>query len=186
MNLRLSGLGLLILAFFLLVSSTPAQTTKKVEPTEERNLIEVLINEVRQLRLAMERNNTTAFRAQIIVERLRVQQDLVTRLNRDLDNVRNQLSEMKAEDSYFVDTLEQAEKKVTAGLMKDDELKRLKAQGEIFKQRQETLRERENLLLGQLQTESARLDELNKRIDLLEQNLDSTQPPDKPKREKKN
>jgi hypothetical protein len=185
---KVSGFCLLIIVIFLFSLSTQAQTTKKseTESTAEQNLIEVLINEIRQLRLAMEKNGTTAFRAQIIVERLRAQQDLVSRINRDLDNLRNQLSEMKGEFAYFTEMVEQTEKKVAAGLVKDDELKRMKAQAEIFKQREQSMRERENILLGQLQTESARLDDLNKRIDLLEQTLDSTLNLDKPKREKQN
>jgi predicted nucleic acid-binding Zn-ribbon protein len=190
MDLRrqVSGVCLFIIAFFLLSGSTHAQSTKKAETESpaEQNLIEILIHEIRQLRLAMERNGTTAFRAQIIVERLRAQQDLVSRINRDLDSLRNQLGEMKGEFVYFTEMLDQTEKKFASGLVKEDELKRMKAQAEIFKQREQSMRERENLLLGQLQTETARLDDLNKRIDLLEQTLDSTQNPDTPKRGKKN
>src|ERR1044072_7802725 len=137
MDLRrnVSRFGLLIIAIFLFSVSLQAQTNKKSESVEEQNLMEVLISEIRQLRLAIEKNNTTVFRAQIVVERLRAQQDLVSRLNRDLDGLRNQLGEMKGEFTYFAETLEQAEKKFAAGLIKEDELKRMRAQAEIFKQR---------------------------------------------------
>ena len=185
--LKMSKPGFFFVVTLLFVNaSAQAQTDKRAEAVGEQKLIEVLIDEVRQLRQAMERNGTAAFRAQIIVERLRSQQDLVSRINRDLDGVRNQLGDMKAEAPRLSEMIEETEKKVENGFANPDELKRVKDQAERFKQHEQRMREREIALTAQLNLENARLDDLNRRIDLLEQNLESIPNLDKPKKEKKN
>ncbi len=175
-----------LVTLFWVSASAQAQIEKKSEAAGEQKLIEVLIDEVRQLRQAMERNGTAAFRAQIMVERLRAQQDLVSRINRDLEGLRNQLSDMKAEAPRLAEMIEEIEKKVESGFANPDELKRVKDQAERFKQHEQRMREREIALTAQFNTENARLEDLNRRIDLLEQNLESLPNPDKPKKEPRN
>lgn len=175
-----------IFACLFAATSAAAQTNKPPAAPDQQNLIEVLIQEVRQLRLTMERHNVTAFRAQIAVERMRAQHDIITRLNRDLDGVRQEIASLKAQTAQFNESLQETEKKVDAGTISDEQLKEVKWMVENMKAREQTLRERETALTNQLNTENAKMYELNQRLDMLEQVLESVQNLDAPKTKKKN
>lgn len=161
--------------FLLFANAAAAQTTRQPPATNQESLLELLIQEVRQLRIAIENNSAIGFRAQIAVERLRAQQELISRLNGDLERLRQQLGELKAESGQLSGVLEEMGKKVEAGLLRDEDFRLMKAQIESARLREQVLRERETSLMNQLHLENGRLQELNQRLDMLEQILDAPQ-----------
>lgn len=91
-----------MLAIFMLaclsdVSVLRAQE-RKIEPVKEddKQVLKALLEEVRQLRLALQRSNAVSHRLQITVERLRLQQARVDSLTRSLDNVRVRVTDLKS------------------------------------------------------------------------------------------
>ena len=174
-----------LLALVLPAATAGAQTNKPSPADDQQNLIEALIQEVRQLRLTLERNTVTVYRAQIAVERLRVQQEVVNRLSRDLDQVRQQAGSLRGDIGRITEMVEEMAKKEDAGLIDKSHLRDMKAQAEAMKHQEESLRERETSLTNQLHTENGKLTGLNQRLDMLEQVLESIQNLEPPKKEKK-
>lgn len=185
---------LLCLAVLCLVTPTRAfaQSGKPVEPvqTGDGQLLRSLLDEVRQLRLAIERSNLSAYRVQIAIERMRLQQGRVDALVRDLENLRLQVSNMKmtrAQAEARVKDLEdlmnnEADTARKAPLERQyKEAKRnLDAQGKWEEQH----REREAQLNFRLQEEGAKLADFNNRLDALERELQTEQYVEKPRKEK--
>lgn len=80
----------------LLTASTAfAQTAAASHPTSEQSL-EALVNEVRQLRAALQRANLAIYRSQVLLERMRFEQEQVSRLSRELNDTRDALMETRA------------------------------------------------------------------------------------------
>jgi chromosome segregation ATPase len=146
--------------------------------SDQMQMLQALLDEVRQLRLALQRNNLTAYRAQILLERLRAQQERVDRLTRELEALRNELVESKTHQAQMTEMLKGIENRLN---QETDQARRnelemeqrlIKTQLEQQAQRDERQREREAQLMAQLQIEQAKLEEINSRLDALENELE--------------
>jgi len=161
---------------------TATNSNAKAAQGENEQSMQALVNEVRQLRLAIQRSNLSAYRAQMVIERMRSQQQIVDRLTERLRGIRDEASGMKM---YM--PLQQAEiqnrlKEIEASLNDPVDANTRRAregQLEITKQRlglmaqQETrLQEKESQLVAQLQIEQAKLTELNDQLDALQRELE--------------
>jgi hypothetical protein len=170
----------LCLSLFLFAASpATAQTPNKPADDQEATL-KTLINEVRLLRLTLERTNLAAFRSQIIMERLRVQQNNVNLVSRDLEDVRKQIVDMKITPEEAQQMLEEAQEGVNAGILNPIHLKATKHEIEQQTQREQKLLAREGALAAQLENERNKLREIEGRLDILERLLESTEPDAKP------
>lgn len=58
-----------------------------------------LVQEVHKLRLVMQQISVNAYQGQVLVERLRLQQEQINRLTQELNGIRNQISDMKSRTS---------------------------------------------------------------------------------------
>jgi DNA repair exonuclease SbcCD ATPase subunit len=134
-------------------------------------VIRELLSEVHQLRVAMQHVSVNAYRGQIMVERLRLQQDQVGRLTRDLQDVRNEIVELKAHEPMAKERLDDAENKFESGFLPDMQMKEIRANYLNLKRRQQGLSEREILLSNELQQERNKLAELNERLDAFEREV---------------
>lgn len=130
-----------------------------------------LVNEVRQLRLEVQRLSASAQRIQLLLDRSRTQQEQVTRLTQQLNEARAQLNQTRWEQARLKTEAEQAEKQKAAGLRGEDELKATIAAGEELKQREQNLMQRELQLSSELELERATLNDLKTRLDKLEQEI---------------
>lgn len=189
-----SVICLLFLTIVVFSSFGAPQTTTnnnaKAAQGENEQTMQALVNEVRQLRLAIQRSNLSAYRAQVVIERMRSQQQSVDRLTERLRGVRDEAFGMKM---YM--PLQQAEiqnrlKEIEASLNDPVDANTRRAregQLEITKQRlglmaqQETrLQEKESQLVAQLQIEQAKLAELNDQLDALQRELEIPPAENKP------
>ena len=168
-----------IVCLFLLLGlglATPenvfGQTTSTTasRPTSEQSLQE-LVGEVRQLRATLQRMNTTVYKGQVLLERFKLQQEQVSRMSRELNEVRENLHEMKAEVTKWKEALSLAEQGLEAGLKNPNDLPKLRKQIEALSQREQRLAARETQLANELEAERAKLNELNDRLNLLESEL---------------
>ena len=85
---------LFLLVLFFLTPDVSAQTATS-RATSEQSLQE-LVREVRQLRAALQRINTTMYKSQVLLERMKFQQEQVGRMSRELAETRETLSEIRA------------------------------------------------------------------------------------------
>jgi chromosome segregation ATPase len=146
-------------------------------PGSDAPALQALLAEVHQLRLALERSGSIAPRIQIAVERLKLQQDQVARTSRQLDDVRRQIEELQSARARLADRIQNLESEApqtadpTERKRMNEELKSFRPEVEQFQKSEQQLRAREGELASQLQSEQARLTELNDRLDQMERAL---------------
>jgi len=157
-----------------MASAAQAQTPAPAAPTPT---LETLLKEVHQLRLVMERSAQIAPRIQIVVERLKLQQEKAGRTGRQLEELHRDLDRMRSEQAKIqqrVQAMEgQAGQAVDPGQRRDLEevVKMSKLEVEQIEKSVQQMQAREGELTGQLQAEQNRLTELNDRLDQIERAL---------------
>ena len=167
------------LSFVLLllpVISTPAlgQTNSKDSQT-----LQALLMEVRQLRQDLEATALVAHKVQVLLYRLQVQNTTVARLSRSVDDAHAELNQLEAERAKLADDIKQHEDFVssntnTSGDRKavEDALPGLKERLASLDDQLQQAQEKESTALGQLHSETARLDSLEAEFDRLEKRFE--------------
>jgi hypothetical protein len=175
-SLSVSVAGLLIILGCVSFNNPRALTAPVNQslPGANGQPMQALVNEVRQLRLAIERSNLSAYQAQVTLERIRWQQPRVDRLNEKLEKVRVEIAELRSRQASAQEDLKYIEnelrKETDPGKRRELEqsLLMIKRQPEGLVQ----LEQQESQLLAQLQPEQARLNELNDRLDAAQKELE--------------
>jgi len=127
------------------------------------------LSEVRQLRVEVQRLKASAYQTQVVIERLRLQQEQVARLTREIGEVREKIGETKSRQVKMNGMFEDVEKQVQSGVISQSELKRISGEIEELKQREQRLTEQESQLSIELDAERVKLITLNRRLDELGQ-----------------
>ena len=140
--------------------------------------LQALLAEVHQLRLALERSTLIGPRIQIVVERMKLQQDVVSRLSRQADDARREaeavgpaIGRMTAglkeiEAAQLTQTDPEARKR------SDLEARQVKFEMERMQQIEQQARARLTDLESRIRTEQANLDVLNDKLNQIEKALD--------------
>lgn len=136
------------------------------KPNQEQ-IVQEILSEVRQLRVEVQRLKASAYQTQVVIERLRLQQEQVTRLTREIGEVRERISETKTRQSKMNGMFEETEKQVQSGVLGQSELKRISGEIEELKQREQRLTEQESQLSIELDAERVKLITLNRQLDEL-------------------
>ena len=141
--------------------------------------LSMLLAEVRQLRLALERTATTAPQIQLLGARLTVQNDRLARASADHDQARRELEDVTSESGELQRRLEEMEPSARETL-KPELQRQVEEQANGMKQalamlaaREQRLRAREAELAATLSAEQAQWFELNRRLDELERTLNA-------------
>ncbi len=151
--------------------------TRAQAPASDAQTLQALLTEVHQLRIALERSTQIAPRIQIAVERLKLQQEQVARVARQLDDLRRELDRNRESQPKIQQRLEQvssaAAETADPQQRKDFDVvvKEVKLQSEQAEKSLQQMQVREGELASQLQFEQARLTELNDRLDQMERAL---------------
>jgi len=146
-------------------------------PPSDSSVIQTLLSEVHQLRLAIERTNSIGPRIQLAVERARTQQQVVLRLSDQLDNARRDLESRQAGEARIAERIRSLESEVnqTTDTAKrtslDRDLRAFKSEVEQMQRSVEAQRAREADLSSRLRSEQATLDGLNDRLNQIERSL---------------
>jgi chromosome segregation ATPase len=163
-----------LFAGLALVPSVSGQNNKQ---TEEQEAIQQLLAEVRMLRQALQtlhRMNLDSYRSQLLSERIRANREDVRRINNALNETRDTLAKTQNTIPQFVDRLKLLENQVQleADQQKradlEFEAKRTKEGIEMYKSQIEPLKEREQQLTAELNTEKSKLNELESRLEFLD------------------
>lgn len=174
MKLSLVCFLFLLVLLFASPQKVLAQTNAS-RPTSEQSLQE-LVSEVRQLRATLQRMNSAMYRGQVMLERLKLQQDQVARLTRELADARENLSEMRAHQIRLNDLVPKVEAGIEKGEKHPSELAQLKGELDMLKEREQRLVTREVKLANDLEMERARLNDLNDRLNAFELELAPNKP----------
>jgi chromosome segregation ATPase len=145
--------------------------------TPDSAILQSLLTEVRQLRMAVERAASVLPQTQVLLQRFQLQQQHVETLSRQLEQLRDRITRSSAEDAHFaaevrdVESGERQEKDATRRRELEERLKTAKAQLEQQAISDQQQRARESQLAGQLQNEQSKLNDLQERLDALERLL---------------
>jgi hypothetical protein len=119
------------------------------------------------------------YRSQLLVDRIRVNREDVRRLTTSLNETRDLLAKTQTAIPQFIDRQKLLESQVQLEIDQSKraqlefEVKRTKEGIEIYKTQVGSLREREEQLSAQLNSEKTKLDELENRLDLLERAIEN-------------
>ena len=164
-------LSLMLTSFVLLnQQSASAQTNTATSPRSDQALND-LLTEVRLLRQDLRKLSSTTYRANTMIERLRIQQGQVNRLTQELSNVQGELLLIKSRQIELKDRMTTMQRKWDIGAIAESELTAVKAALDELSQREPQLTLKESELTNQLTVERATLEELNRKLDAIEQEL---------------
>lgn len=167
------------LAVPLLFSSAVLVAGDQAPPSPSRadGIQAQLLQEVRALRLAIERQASVGARVQLLSGRATLQDERVFKITQQLDMVRNEMSgierQLKEWSMREKQVEEAAELETDARQRQEMELARKMFKSEFASQqsRLETLRVREQELFNTLSLEQAKLEDVTRRLDDLEREL---------------
>jgi len=166
-----------VIVIFVFVNFQSAQAQEKKQPPEPT--MRELLNEVRLLRQTLQQINLNAYRSQIIIERLKIQRESITRLTRSLEETRAEISSLKEslplmnDQTKHNDDLLIKETDTNKRAEVEIENKHLKTRIEQVKTRIEIFQTRETQLTNQLANEQNKLEELEKRLEEMEREIEN-------------
>jgi hypothetical protein len=138
-------------------------------------VLQSLLTEVQQLRLAIERSTLLGTRTQLALSRLQIQEQTATRLGSQLNDARHQANNASAERSRMADRLRELETRagVDANREAMDMMKAIKNEMERLATQEQEYRTRESELAGQTQAAQNQLAETRASISEMERSLDA-------------
>jgi len=143
----------------------------------DSSAIQTLIQEVRLLRLAIEKSSTLVPRLQITLARQQTQQDRVDRLEEKLQTLRNQAAADSTSKENMAATLahfdEQSRSEENPAIRKQltDAAAGMRMELEHQTQREQQVRSQEAELVAQIKLEQAKLSELSNQLDQLDRKM---------------
>ena len=154
-----------------------ATSTIEANAKDEALLLRTLVDEVRQLRLTLQRTTLGAYRVQFAFERQRLQQGRVDSATQEVATLRLQLDNTKFTRTQFLERAKEIqgqldqEQDAKRRTMLEQQLKEFKRISSSQSQQDERQREREMLLTTQLQADQIKLNDLTYQLDNLEREL---------------
>ena len=185
--------GFLVICVFVLAAfgftsliASKAFTQGTAQPAQSEQTLQALLGEVHQLRMALQQSTLSTYHAQITIERMKLQQQRVDRLQTQLGEFRNQLAKTRENLSWIPTSIKNLEVELARETdaakraEKEGRLQGLKAELEGMARMEQEQQAYETQLQSQLQIEQARLNELNERLDTLQRELEAQMSGDKP------
>lgn len=163
---------LLVCLFVLTVGTlflSPARSFAQTKTSEQS--LQELVTEVRQLRATLQRMNTTVYKGQVILERFKLQQEQVVRIERELRDTRDKLGDLRGEAFKIKALLGSVNGGVEAGTVKESDRASLKAEMRKLSEREHRVMMRESQLANELQLAQTKLNELNHKLNVLENEM---------------
>ena len=161
------SLYLFVLLVCVSAGASAQQPTKSaLGPSSEQSLQE-LVAEVRQLRATLQRMNAAVYKGQVLLERLKLQHEQVTRISSELARVREEVQEVRGVQQRVKDLLPRVQEGIDAGIKHPSELAELKRELEQLSQREQRSLLRETQLNTELESGRALLNDLNDKLNAL-------------------
>lgn len=163
-----------VLICLLLVSSSfsrNAGTSGDVEPGRQ------LLEEVRLLRQALERSNSTMPAFHVLLERTRLQNEIVGQRDQQIHDAQLEAERSRLETEQILHRIEDLKEhppqnsNSESQIMTENEIKELRVQADQQKQRAELYRQQLDRLTLQMTQEQIKLDNLNSELDKLQVEL---------------
>jgi len=167
--------------FFTVCLALSAAGQNNKQP-DDKQVLQALLTEVTLLRQALQTLQVMSldtYRSQLMVDRIRANQEDVRHLTTSLNETRDTLAKIQTtiprnlDDQKMLDGQIQTEVDPNKRAILELELKRSKDAVESYKSQAERLREREQELSSALRNAQTKLDDLENRLNLLERAMDN-------------
>ena len=165
---------LLALALVLLVTAPSARAQA---PSQDAQLTQTLINEIRQLRQDLQLTAAVIQRAQILMYRLQVETGNLSRATQRLDDARRNCSTMQSQVRSLNMQVDQFEARLRAAQnpadqkAAEDNLTRMKSQLALFTNEEQQCHPREYEAQSQVQAAQSSVDSLQSQLDKIDKAL---------------
>jgi chromosome segregation ATPase len=162
-----------------------AQQGAPPSPSSDSQILQQLLDEVRQLRLTWERASAASARLQILLQRMQLQQNQMNRIDSELDSVRDELMRAESQQAQSSSQLSELDNRLSQEQdpNRQKELQEQQKEMKIMLEQQtrsmQDLRTREGELLASWQREQAKLNEFQERLEALEK---AAEPPPAPEK----
>src|SRR5215469_6324251 len=151
-------------------ASAAAQSQTQSQSATDKELREIA-GELRLLRTEMRRISINAQRAQVLIDRIRLQQEQVTRLRHDIGEVQEKLEQVRSDQARMKAMIKAAKRQQEAGLRDDDDVKGIALAAEEMDNREQALLRKEAALATELELAQGTLTELDSRLDEIEREM---------------
>jgi chromosome segregation ATPase len=164
------------IALLAALTASSARMARAQTPNPDTATMEALLSEVRQLRRTVEKTLSVGPRMQIILQRAQLQEQKVSRLSQQLDEVRKQIADETAHQTAIAERLANIDQDISAetDVRRHAELEDMRRglKNVVGRGPDQHLIARESELANSLATEQAVLNELNEKLDALERQLE--------------
>ena len=174
--MKRTNLAILLGATMFLLFCSASVNAQSTSGGRSDQVVNQLLDEVRILRQEVRRLSLGTLRAQLYLEQMRARQDQVNRLNTELTRVRTQLMSIRAELSVVKAKLPGLQQRYDSGVIEVSELDAAKANLASLQERENELATRELQINSELNPERTELEDLRKKFDAIEREL-QTPPP---------
>ena|SRR5258708_5592474 len=165
----------LCIPFLVLLTSIGAFGQSTIRPSntnaDSDQLLKDILTEVRQMRTEMQRASVYSHRSQVLLERIKVEQDQIARFTREVADARDQIEIVRKQLATKQVEFDQATKKQSAGLIGPTAFGVINGQLQELQQQEQNLLSREALIGAELDVSKATLADLNKRLDELDREI---------------
>ena len=171
--MKTTGRIFALVAALTLPMAPPLQAQSPEPAQSDAALMKVLIEELRALRLALQQNALLDLRSRLLVDRARMQSQIVSELQREVEQ-RTLNRSMMMEEEPFEPMIGQLEEQMRTATDPDErkriemELEGMSKRREMFTQHQTRMREHEQQMELRLVEERRKLDEIQRDIMTLE------------------
>jgi chromosome segregation ATPase len=153
-------------------------------PSKDSQTLQQLLAEVRQLRQDLQTTVVAVERAQILLYRVRSQQEAVTQASQRLDRARAELADTRSRQKQFAEQIKLANDALQAGTLspadqkqEEEVLPHFKARLEALATEEQERQARESEADLRLRDEQAKLSDLQSQLDRLDAELQSAGQP---------
>ena len=169
---------------FAQAASATAQSQSQPQSGTDKELREIA-GELRLLRTEMRRISINAQRAQVLIDRIRLQQEQVTRLRHDIGDVQEKLEQVRSDQARAKAMIKAAKKQQEAGLRDDEDVKAFTLATEELDNREQALLRREAALATELELAQGTLAELDSRLEDIQREMAQPAPDEAGKPDKR-
>ena len=162
------------------VSPASTESTAAIAPpVDDSRTVTALLLEVRLLRIALQTVNTNSKRIQLLAERVRLQQERVDKVAKDIDETRGKINDVATQLIRLAEIAKEFELQIRQEQIPlrrvdlDRQLRISQIEVAPLKQRENQLKEREALLLNAHGAEMGKLYDLQEKMDALDREFEA-------------
>ena len=147
-------------------SDKPAKASSGSE-----QVLKDIFNEVHLLRVEMLRTSVSNYRSQILLNRIKVEQEQLAQLTREMNDIQDRVASIRGQQTKGKGGLEDLVKKKDAGMVAPEVVNAMALELEALEQREEALLKRESQVALELDSSRAKLAELDTRLNEIEREM---------------